>query len=375
MSKISIILPTYNGERHIRQSLDSILGQTFQDWELIIVNDCSIDHTGEIINQYAKDDCRIKIINNNKNEKLPTSLNIGFRHSSGEFLTWTSDDNLYRKNALEVMARELEQNKDVYMVCAGMINIDESGTELGLQPTGNPDALYLNNNIGACFMYRRKVLEDVGEYDADLFLVEDYDYWLRIMEYYGEIKRIFEPLYYYRRHKNSLTETKKMIINDQVKKLKNKHVLVLLDKVKNNPAMVCQLYVNYIGFMEETDQVDKNFFELLPGLEYNRRKLRGNKIIIFGAGNVGSYALKALGEKVVAFSDNDINKVGKYKEGLPIISFEEMRTMINIIEIVIAVSPLFIYELLLQLISNGINKFCIYQCADIPSLEGGNFLQ
>ena len=101
MSEISIVLPTYNGEQYISQSIDSILKQTFPDWELIIVNDCSTDHTLEIVKQYAEKDHRIKIVNNSINKKLPSSLNIGFQHSCGNFLTWTSDDNLYHENAFE----------------------------------------------------------------------------------------------------------------------------------------------------------------------------------------------------------------------------------------------------------------------------------
>ena len=69
MQKVSIVLPTYNGERFIKNSIDSIINQSFQDWELIIVNDCSTDHTPSIIKEYEKIDCRIKIIDNSENQK------------------------------------------------------------------------------------------------------------------------------------------------------------------------------------------------------------------------------------------------------------------------------------------------------------------
>ena len=105
MSKlISIILPTYNGEKYIRESIDSILNQTYKNWELIIVNDCSTDQTPTIVDEYATKDSRIKIINNAMNLKLPKSLNIGFKEAKGEYYTWTSDDNIFKPTALEVMA-------------------------------------------------------------------------------------------------------------------------------------------------------------------------------------------------------------------------------------------------------------------------------
>lgn len=370
MSEISIVLPTYNGEQYISQSIDSILKQTFPDWELIIVNDCSTDHTLEIVKQYAEKDHRIKIVNNSINKKLPSSLNIGFQHSCGNFLTWTSDDNLYHENAFEIMKNNLEENPGINMVHAGMINIDERGRELGLQPVGYSDMLYFHNNIGACFMYRRSVLNEIGEYDADLFLVEDYDYWLRIAEHYGEIKHIKEPLYYYRRHKNSLTETKKTMINNQVRKLKDKHVPVLLSKFKQNPSMICQLYLDYFECTDDTNKIDEYFFKAFPPLKFNRQRLTGKRIVILGAGNIGCNAQKVLGKRVISFSDNDFNKVGKIINDIPVISVREMVTMKNMIDIVIAVSPAFIHELLVQLISTGINEFFIYQCIHLSDLEG-----
>ena len=103
MPKVSIVLPTYNGEEYIRQSIDSIRNQTFEDWELIIVNDYSTDGTSLIIREYEKKDSRIIVIENSENKKLPASLNIGFRSATGKYFTWTSDDNRYLPNALQCM--------------------------------------------------------------------------------------------------------------------------------------------------------------------------------------------------------------------------------------------------------------------------------
>lgn len=99
MPKISIILPTYNGQQYIGEAIESIIEQTFQDWELIIVDDCSSDNTLDIIRKYEKQDLRIKVIHNDVNKKLPASLNIGFKYAKGMYLTWTSDDNMYLPGA------------------------------------------------------------------------------------------------------------------------------------------------------------------------------------------------------------------------------------------------------------------------------------
>lgn len=98
---VSIVLPTFNGEEFLAQSIESVLKQSYKNLELIIVNDCSTDSTPRIIEEFAKKDSRIKIIHNTINQKLPRSLNIGFNAASGEYWTWTSDDNYYLENAIE----------------------------------------------------------------------------------------------------------------------------------------------------------------------------------------------------------------------------------------------------------------------------------
>ena len=102
MKKVSIILPTFNGEKYIEESINSILHQTYKNWELIIVNDASNDNTQDIINKFAEQSFKITVIQNDKNLKLPASLNIGFKKATGEYFTWTSDDNIYKENAIDV---------------------------------------------------------------------------------------------------------------------------------------------------------------------------------------------------------------------------------------------------------------------------------
>src|SRR3989304_1114440 len=99
--KVSIVLPTYNGARYIRQSIDSCVHQTYRNIELIIVDDASTDNTPEIIASYK--DERIKYFRHEKNMGLPHALNAGFAEANGDCLTWTSDDNYYAKEAIEKM--------------------------------------------------------------------------------------------------------------------------------------------------------------------------------------------------------------------------------------------------------------------------------
>jgi len=215
--EISIVLPVYNGARYLRESIDSCLAQTFRNWELIIVNDCSTDESGAIAKEYAAKDKRIRVIHNETNLKLPASLNVGFRQAKGEYLTWTSDDNRYLPHALQRMIDFLHEHPKYIMVCTAFQYIDEAGEFVDatrFDSTFVPlrdHMLCHGGAIGACFLYHRSVLQTVGEYDAKWFLVEDYEYWLRIASKQHAIAAIHEVCYLYRRHSLSLTSREREI--------------------------------------------------------------------------------------------------------------------------------------------------------------------
>ena len=210
--KVSVVLPVYNGERYLRESIESVIGQTFTDWELIIVDDCSTDNTLKIAQQFAESDSRIIVLHNKTNKKLPATLNVGFRNAHGEYLTWTSDDNIAKPNWLSVLVNALDKNPGDMMVVADMDYIDQDGnfitTASQRYPGRKSIQLAYICNVGAAFMYRRAIAEKIGGYDEDTFCAEDYDYWCRIA-LNGSIKYIPDNIYKYRRQSGSLTATKK----------------------------------------------------------------------------------------------------------------------------------------------------------------------
>ena len=194
---VSIVLPCYNGAAFLAQSIDSVVAQTFPDWELILVNDCSTDNSLEIMQQYAEKDSRIHIINNERNLKLPGALNRGFQEAKGKYLTWTSHDNHMGPTMLEEFVNYLDANPDKGLVtaCYAAFSLKTGET---LYEVHHPDPqlhLPLFNCVCYAFMYRREVLETVGDYDTTLFLVEDYDYWVRIWQKYP-VGKIYKVLYY-----------------------------------------------------------------------------------------------------------------------------------------------------------------------------------
>lgn len=223
---VSIILPIYNGEKYMKLSIESIINQTYRNWELIIVDDCSTDGTPEIAKSYAYKDNRILYYRNDVNLKLPRGLNRGFSLSKGNYLTWTSDDNLYLPCAIERMVDTLENEKvDFVFATCDVINEKGDVVEVIKAPRDFKKSILGGNFVGACFMYTRKVYETIGDYNPERFLVEDYDYWLRIFSKF-DVSNINDTLYQYRWHDGALTSTeKKEKINDVCEQ-------VLLDNVK-----------------------------------------------------------------------------------------------------------------------------------------------
>ena len=236
---VSIVLPVYNGEKYLRESLDSILAQTMRDWELIAVDDCSRDATPQILAEYAAHDSRIRIVRNKENQRLPRSLNIGFSKARGAFLTWTSDDNAYAPEALHEMVSYLQRFPEYVMVNAAMdiLYMPEGRLEKSEQFDADPWKMFVQNRIGACFLYRRKVLEEIGGYDPEMFLLEDYDYWLRIMIRYGRIAHIKKTLYRYRMHEGSLTARKLEERNERAVRLVHKYLPDITQRLRHHPEL------------------------------------------------------------------------------------------------------------------------------------------
>jgi len=223
LPKVSIVLPTYNGYKYIRQSIDSCLNQTYKNIELIIVDDCSTDETPEIIKSYK--DKRIKCVRHKKNKGLPCALNTGFANATGDYLTWTSDDNFYTEKAIEKMLIFLNKS-NVDLVYTDYFNyLTEIDKKILVKL---PDKLDLKkgNLVGPCFLYTRRVYENIGNYNAKYVLVEDYEYWIRVCKKKYSSAHYPYSLYIYRCHSNALTNTSywEVILFDSILKYQNNFI-------------------------------------------------------------------------------------------------------------------------------------------------------
>jgi glycosyltransferase involved in cell wall biosynthesis len=242
---ISIILPVYNGEKFVRTAIVSILEQTYLNFELIIVNDASNDGTEDIVLSLRNCDSRIIYISFLENSGLPAALNHGIKIAKGNYITWTSHDNILMPSALEKMLHELHKTKSDF-VYADCLVINDKGEEIGFLKTKPIENILFSNVVHACFLYRRELVEKVGEYDEDLKLIEDWDYWLRSAQK-CKMTHINQTLYQFRHHDSSLTsqirserEKQRLFDNNKHKMLEN----LISEKRINNKELLIEFFLN-----------------------------------------------------------------------------------------------------------------------------------
>lgn len=199
--KVTVLMSVYNGEKYLRQAIDSILNQTFKDFEFFIINDGSTDRTAEILQSYH--DHRIKIINNEKNIGLTKSLNKGLKIARGEYIARQDADDISLPQRLEKEINFLEKHKRAGLIGSSIQLISESGKPLATQKvlTKNEEIkkglLGGNQFAHGSVMFKRECLDKVGFYREEFRSTQDYDLWLRISEKY-DVANISEPLYKWR---------------------------------------------------------------------------------------------------------------------------------------------------------------------------------
>lgn len=206
------MLPVYNGSRFLSQSIDSVILQTYTNFELIIVDDCSTDETPGIIAEYVNSDNRIRTIRHSQNQHLPQALNTGFNAAKGDFFTWTSDDNIYKPNAIEHLVELLSQDTKMDIVYGNETSIDEAGNLIQGYEIDIPETIPILSCIGGYFMFRKHVYFDIGGYESEWFLVEDWQFWLKAYNAGLKFMKTEESNYLYRHSRTSLTATKQQLI-------------------------------------------------------------------------------------------------------------------------------------------------------------------
>ena len=195
MARITIIMPVYNGEKYIRQAIDSILNQTFKDWKLLCIDDCSSDNSVKIIQSY--DDDRIELICNDKNRGIAFSRNVGLENAQTEYIALLDDDDIAIPYRLEKEIEYLDAHHDIDVVGGHQRQIDGKGNDLNKQWSVplNPNyvkAYLLFNNcvVNGSTMFRRNFIEKNNiRYKDNMCGAEDYMFWVEC-SLHGKIKNL-----------------------------------------------------------------------------------------------------------------------------------------------------------------------------------------
>lgn len=221
MPQITVILPVYNGERYLRESIDSVLAQTYRGFELWVVNDGSTDHTVDIIDSYT--DPRVRRVDNPQNMGLVATLNRAFAMVETPYIARMDDDDLWHPKKLELQMALLEARPDVG-VCGTSIHKFGDVDSINVFPEES-DAL----KVGLLFycmmshpsvVYRRSMLLETGlTYRQDYFPAEDYKMWVDVLQQ-SKIYNLQQPLVEYRQHDGQICREKQeeqMVLERQLR--------------------------------------------------------------------------------------------------------------------------------------------------------------
>ncbi len=212
--KVSVVMCVYNDEDYIREAVDSILNQTFRDFEFIIVNDGSTDRTPEILRSY--DDSRIILLDNEKNIGISGSMNRGLKIARGEYIAHLGGDDISLPERLEKQVRFLDENPDIGFISSSAILIDKNGKEIKQSILATEDKELRSRIVErkdttfwhTSNMIRQEVIRKVGGYREWFRYATDYDLWLRMLEHCNA-SNIAKPLCKVRIVSNSVSTGKK----------------------------------------------------------------------------------------------------------------------------------------------------------------------
>jgi len=208
--RVSVLMPVYNGERYVRKAVESILNQTFTDFEFIIVDDGSTDHTWQILQDYAANEPRIVLVRNETNVGLARSLNRGLGLARGEYIARMDADDVSLSGRLTAQVSFLDEHAGVGVVGSAVQVIDADGSPGNVWRYPAMHALIL---WSLCFhaplahptvVFRRAVVERVGGYDDALLASEDRDLWQRLSSV-TRLANLPEVYLLYRQHPNKVS--------------------------------------------------------------------------------------------------------------------------------------------------------------------------
>ena len=253
--EISVIMSVYNGETYLEEAIESVIQQTFSDWELIIINDCSTDSTGEILSRISLNDGRIKVHTNEVNLRLPSSLNKAISLCNGKYIARMDADDICLPDRLEKQYKFMEENSDVALSSCRFMTV-KNGVYASGGAGGRCDnealramLLVANPILHPGVIVRKEILKRFN-YDTSVTCTEDLELWTRMAVENQKIEILPECLLIYRLHDKQITSTT----------LERQHTEVLKIEQKYYGSLLCEMdeemqrfYISGVYFKENAD--------------------------------------------------------------------------------------------------------------------------
>ena len=249
MAKVSILMNAYNSEEYLKEAIDSVFSQTFCDWEIVFIDNCSTDNTKKIVKSY---DYKIKYYKTEKNIPLGAARNFGLQYCQSEYLAFLDTDDGWEKDFLEISLNTLSQSKNsVAMTYSNITFINEnSDTDKKLFSKEMPSGRIFKNLIKGYFIpmvsvvVRRSVVSDVGDcFNTNFLLIPDLELFTNIA-YNHDIEFINKVLCKVRKHASSLTSTSFQGFPLETKE----YIQTLRNKIDDFDA----LYAKELNFLYDT---------------------------------------------------------------------------------------------------------------------------
>ena len=229
MPRVSVILPAYNAEAYLKEAIDSILNQTFPDFQLIVINDCSADGTEEIIRQYA--DPRLVPVKNEKNLGIAATLNRGLSLAQGDYIARMDADDISLPHRLERQVAYLDTHPDIAVLGTNVETFDENGPLCTGWSSTDPaqmkaDLFFSCGLAHPSVMMRKSVIQALGGYDPEFEGLEDYELWFRVARSHG-VTTLPEVLFRYRVHSGQVTKNPSEKYMTRLRALKSRQLAQL----------------------------------------------------------------------------------------------------------------------------------------------------
>ncbi|WP_293302859.1 glycosyltransferase [Pedobacter sp. UBA4863] len=207
--EVSVIMPSYNSERFIRKAIESVLKQTYKEWELIIIDDYSTDYSRSIIEEFCKIDTRIKLIINSQNMGVAESRNLGMKNARFDYISFLDSDDVWHEKKLELQCAFMQDNNSAISFTQ-YYRINANGSIIGSVNRVPDHVTYqklLNGNVIAMStsMFDARLVDIVY---FDKIGHEDYLFWLKMLKTNALAKGLNHKLMFYRVHSSSLSSKK-----------------------------------------------------------------------------------------------------------------------------------------------------------------------